>query len=421
MPDDVQPWDGFSEPKRQRFHVHGRNEASYHAMGPPTADQTIINSEPGAYWNAAEPSQFLPQIGLNYPNHPDTMSHEHLQAARIQHIQSMKRSRVPEVHRNPLLFTTVPTQENCFNSESRIRREHQINCQPQLSSLPCKPPPSQFTSSAHTRLPPKSEVMSAGRRWNSNPGRNEGQRNTTRDSQSIRSEMPELAARIHQIPKERDPNRSGPDRSSGQTARQAPSLHQPTTASGTETYFLPPNIPSPSFLNIMYNYDTKDIKPYLKFLKSLQMHGYKTDNKSHKTARLAQGHDPKLYNDWLLSLLPAGGKEIRKFRSIAQPEEHDYSFLARCTRFAQSRAEKRFSWTVHPVHIALIMERTDGYGKAITNERDEKADEDVDEEVAGRNQKLRLLAGFRRVFAAIRSGEVLEEYLGAIEPPAMKE
>jgi hypothetical protein len=170
----------------------------------------------------------------------------------------------------------------------------------------------------------------------------------------------------------------------------------------------------------MYNYDRTDLKLYLKFLRSLQMHGYKADNKRHKTTHLAQGHDPKLYNDWLLSLLPTGSKEIHKFRIMAKPEEYDYSLLARCTRFAQSRLERRFSWTVHPVHIALIMERTDGYGKAITNERDEKADEDVDEEVAGRNQKLRLLAGFRRVFAAIRSGEVLEEYLGAMKPPAMK-
>jgi hypothetical protein len=171
----------------------------------------------------------------------------------------------------------------------------------------------------------------------------------------------------------------------------------------------------------MYNYDTRDLKPYLKFLKSLHMHGYKADNKRHKTTQLAQGHDSKRYNDWLLSLLPAGGKEIPKFRSTAPPEEYDYSLLARCTRFAQSRSERRFSWTVHPVHIALIMERTNEYGKAITNERDEKTDEDVNEDVAVRNQKLRLLAGFRRVFAAVRPGEVLEDYLGTIKPPAMKE
>jgi hypothetical protein len=420
MPEDVQPWDGCNEPKRQEYDVHGQKEANYHAIGPPTADQTITKSEPGAYWNAAESSQFLPQIGLNYPNHPYIMSREHLQAARIHRVQSMKQSRVSEVHRNPLLFTTVPTQENRFNSEFRIRREHQTNCQPPLSSLPYKPPPSQSTSSAHTYLPPQSEVMSAGRRWNINPGRNKGQRNTTRDSQSIPPEIQEVTVRTHQTRKERDLDRNSLDRCSGHTTRQSPPLHQPTTADGTESNFVPLNIPSLSFLDIMYNYDRTDLKLYLKFLRSLQMHGYKADNKRHKTTHLAQGHDPKLYNDWLLSLLPTGSKEIHKFRIMAKPEEYDYSLLARCTRFAQSRLERRFSWTVHPVHIALIMERTDGYGKAITNERDEKADEDVDEEVAGRNQKLRLLAGFRRVFAAIRSGEVLEEYLGAMKPPAMK-
>jgi hypothetical protein len=116
MPEDVQPWDGCNEPKRQEYDVHGQKEANYHAIGPPTADQTITKSEPGAYWNAAESSQFLPQIGLNYPNHPYIMSREHLQAARIHRVQSMKQSRVSEVHRNPLLFTTVPTQENRFNS-----------------------------------------------------------------------------------------------------------------------------------------------------------------------------------------------------------------------------------------------------------------------------------------------------------------
>jgi hypothetical protein len=421
IPEDVQPWESFSEPKRQKYNAHGQNEAIYHAMGIPTAEQTMINPEPGAYWNAAEPAQFLPQIELNYPNHPYIMSYEQLQAARIQHIQSMKRNHVPEVHRNPLHPTMVPRQENPINPESRIRREHQITRKPPLPSFPYKPPPSQSTVSTHTRLPSRPGVMSAARRWNTNPGRNEGQRNTARDSQSVPPEIPEVAARTHQIRKERDSDRSGPDRSLGQTARQSAPIHQPTTADGAESYFASPDIPSLSFLDIMYNYDTQDLKPYLKFLKSLQMHGYKADNTRHKTTQLAQGHDSKRYNDWLLSLLPAGGKEIPKFRSIAPPEEYDYSLLARCTRFAQSRSERRFSWTPHPVHIALIMERTNEYGKAITNERDEKTDEDVNEDVAVRNQKLRLLAGFRRVFAAVRPGEVLEEYLGAIKPPAMKE
>jgi hypothetical protein len=421
MPEDVQPWVGSSEPKQQKYDAHGQNKAIYHAMGLATAEQMMIKPEPGIYWNAAEPSQFLPQIELNYPNHPYIMSHEQLQAARIQHTQSMKRSRVPEVHRNLLPSTMVPTQENRFNSESKIRREHQIARKSPVPPFPYKPPPSQSTAVTHTGLPSRPEVMSAAQRWNTNPGRNEGHRNTARDSQSIPPEIPEVAARTHQIRKERDSNRSGSDRSLWQTARQSPSIHQPTTADGTGSYFASPDIPSLSFLNIMYNYDDQDLEPYLKFLKSLQMHGYRADNKRHKITQLAQGHNSKLYNDWLLSLLPAGGKEIHKFRSIAQPEEYDYSLLARCTRFAQSRSERRFSWTVHPVHIALIMERTNDYGKAITNERDGKVDKAVDEDVTARNQKLRLLAGFRRVFAAVRPGEVLEEYLGAIKPPAMKE
>jgi hypothetical protein len=154
----------------------------------------------------------------------------------------------------------------------------------------------------------------------------------------------------------------------------------------------------------MYNYDADDLEPYLKFLGSLQILEYKVVGKRLTTARITQGHDPKLYNDWLLSLLPIGRKEIQTFHSLKLPEKYDYSLLARCIRFAQSSAEKSFSWTVHPNHITLIMERTDEYGKARTNEKEDKVEE--------RLKNRRIIDGMKKLFALVKPAEIFEEYVG---------
>jgi hypothetical protein len=163
----------------------------------------------------------------------------------------------------------------------------------------------------------------------------------------------------------------------------------------------------------MYNYDADDLEPYLKFLGSLQILEYKVVGKRLTTARITQGRDPKLYNDWLLSLLPIGRKEIQTFHSLKLPEKYDYSLLARCIRFAQSPVEKTFSWTVHPHHIALIMERTNEYGKARTNERKEKLEE--------RLNNRRIIDGMKKLFALVRPEETFEEYVGIRRKRVVKE
>jgi hypothetical protein len=220
----------------------------------------------------------------------------------------------------------------------------------------------------------------------------QGQRNRTSFSQSLSPEFPGLAESVCRMREERDAARYTPDGPSEQTYQQMSTSSglQLTESNRTETCFVPPTLPSVSYLDIMYNYYADELKCYLKFLGSLTV------------TKLAHGYEPRLYNDWLLSLLPVSSKEIQIFRSLAPPKDYDYSLLARCIRFALSPAEKQFSWTVHPQHIALIMERTDEHGKVRTIERE------VEEKMKNR----RIIDGMKRVFALVRLGKTFEEFLG---------
>lgn len=135
----------------------------------------------------------------------------------------------------------------------------------------------------------------------------------------------------------------------------------------SEAQFVPPNIPTLGFLNIMNNYDTTNLSPYFEFLHSLRSPGNEmsqvgTVPRPH--SRLPQAHQ-EAFSKWLCSLLPAG-EPVPRLCSVLVPEPNDYSLLARCARYAQSHAEREVCWAVHPAHIALIMERTDQYGIAIT-------------------------------------------------------
>jgi hypothetical protein len=232
----------------------------------------------------------------------------------------------------------------------------------------------------------------------------QGQRNRTSFSQSLSPEFPGLAESVCRMREERDAARYTPDGPSEQTYQQMSTSSglQLTESNRTETCFVPPTLPSVSYLDIMYNYYADELKCYLKFLGSLTVYEYKMYGKHPKVTKLAHGYEPRLYNDWLLSLLPVSSKEIQIFRSLAPPKDYDYSLLARCIRFALSPAEKQFSWTVHPQHIALIMERTDEHGKVRTIERE------VEEKMKNR----RIIDGMKRVFALVRLGKTFEEFLG---------
>lgn len=70
----------------------------------------------------------------------------------------------------------------------------------------------------------------------------------------------------------------------------------------------------------------------------------------------------------LRSLVPIE-RGVPTFRGLRTPATGDLSLLARCIRFAKSRAEEHACWAVHPKHIMLICEYTNNDG--ISPDRDE--------------------------------------------------
>jgi hypothetical protein len=393
------------EPKRQKFDAHTQGEASCHAESLQILAYTIIQPELLASWSPPQPFRFPSKNSPNYLNQSGSMPYDQIQVSGIQNILSMRRSRVPQFNQSPPLPTMSSRQPSELNPKPTIRPECQISHEPPPSSY--RTPPSQFTTNVHTRLPPRATVMSTPRRRQNSfvtADQNQTQRNTTISSQSLSPELPGVAERAYQIRRERDEARCSPHDSAEPTHQK--SLSQPCLIdpNSPKICFVPPTLPSISYLDIMYNYDADDLEQYLIFLGSLQILDYKVGGKRLNTARITQGHDPKLYNDWLLSLLPIGRKETQTFRSLKPPEKYNYSLLARCIRFAQSSAEKTFSWTVHPNHITLIMERTDEYGKARTNEKEDKVEE--------RLKNRRIIDGMKKLFALVKPAEIFEEYVG---------
>ena len=148
--------------------------------------------------------------------------------------------------------------------------------------------------------------------------------------------------------------------------------HQQTSpAVGAHTGFVPPSTPNAGIFNIMNSYDIADLEPYLQFLRTLKPPIGKLGFKDKQYTRLAPGTHLQEMNGWLLSLLPPY-QPILMLRSFNMPAANDHTALARCTRYAHSHDQRQLSWAVHPVHIALIMERTNGYGIATTPVRKEK-------------------------------------------------
>jgi hypothetical protein len=433
------------EPKRQKFDAHTQGEASCHAESLQIFAYTIIQPELLASWSPPQPFRFPPKNSPNYLNQPGSMPYDQIQVSRIQNILSMRRSRVPQFNQSPPLPTMSSRQPSELNPKPTIRPECQILHEPPPSSY--RTPPSQFTTNVHTRLPTRATVMSTPRRRQKSfvtTDQNQTQRNSTRDSrslspespasvgkipsprrqqtnpvaadwghaqrnttipsQSLSPELPGVAERAYQIRRERDAARCSPHDSAEPTHQKSLSQPRLIDPNSPKICFVPPTLPPISYLDIMYNYDADDLELYLKFLGSLQILDYKVGGKHLTTARITQGHDPKLYNDWLLSLLPIGRKETQTFRSLKPPEKYNYSLLARCIRFAQSSAEKTFSWTVHPNHITLIMERTDEYGKARINEKEDKVEE--------RLKNRRIIDGMKKLFALVKPAEIFEEYVG---------
>jgi hypothetical protein len=316
---------------------------------------------------------------------------------------SMRRSGFPESHQSRSPPTAYPRQVHGLDSEPIIRRvdpkptthpEQKIAHQPPATSY--RTPSLQFSTDTHPLLPHSAPVTSNSQRQQNDfvaPHRSQGQRNTATVSQSFSPELLGVAGRVSQTRKERDVPRYILDGSSEQIHQQksTSSRLQPTESNRSATCFVSPTLPSISYLDIMYSYDSEEPKLFLKFLGSLTMYEYKQDSKRLTVTKFAHGHDPKLYNEWLLSLLPVSGKEIQTFRSLTPPKDYDYSLLARCIRFTLSPVEK----------IALIMERTDEYGQPRTDERE------MEEKLKNR----RIIDGMKGVFALVRPAESFEEYL----------
>lgn len=130
--------------------------------------------------------------------------------------------------------------------------------------------------------------------------------------------------------------------------------------SQNQVFFVPPKIPATGYLTIMNNYEPTNVLPFLHFLDilspPLDEHGEAPKPNRH----VGKDYGPQM-NTWLLSLLPKG-EPIVMFRSLARPSADDRSLLARCVRYAQDASARQISWAEISMHVALIMERTSGYG-----------------------------------------------------------
>jgi hypothetical protein len=135
-----------------------------------------------------------------------------------------------------------------------------------------------------------------------------------------------------------------------------------------EPAFISPNVPTTGLLNVLSNYNHFDMVPYLDFVKYLGTPAAEVHQGDMVQSELAKVLRPKQYSEWLWSLLLVKGG-VPTFRGLRTPVADDLSLLARCIRFAKSRAEEHACWAVHPRHIMLICEYTNNYG--ISPDQDE--------------------------------------------------
>ena len=137
------------------------------------------------------------------------------------------------------------------------------------------------------------------------------------------------------------------------------------------TSFVPPVAPQPGIYDIMNTYNSLDIRPYLDFLRTLTHIDTTLKPKDLEYKPLPPCPDLREMNFWLRSLLHMN-TACHLFRNLRQPKKDEFSALARCIRFASSHAQQSLSWAVHPVHVALIVERTNFYGiERASAEKDE--------------------------------------------------
>lgn len=130
---------------------------------------------------------------------------------------------------------------------------------------------------------------------------------------------------------------------------------------GEKHAFIAPKLPTTGLLNVFSNYNHLDIGPYLNFLKYLETTAGDVQEEDMFQSELPKALRPKQYSEWLRSLLPIEGG-VPTFRGLRTPAVEDLSLLARCIRFAKSRAEEHVCWAVHPKHVILICEYTNNYG-----------------------------------------------------------
>ncbi|KAF2821265.1 hypothetical protein CC86DRAFT_411562 [Ophiobolus disseminans] len=123
-----------------------------------------------------------------------------------------------------------------------------------------------------------------------------------------------------------------------------------------------PQVPQTGTYSIMNNYDSQDYRPYVELLESLGDPICKFGSKDTGYTRL----EPQPY--------------LREMNT-----KDDGTVLARCIRYAQSHAQQQLSWILHPIHVALIVERTNQYDIELVPPPEEK---DVDERDL--SQRLRL-------------------------------
>jgi hypothetical protein len=152
--------------------------------------------------------------------------------------------------------------------------------------------------------------------------------------------------------------------------------------SAASARFVPPRVPNPGIYDTMHLYNPSNVRPYIHFLKSLEPSAGTLSAEDMKYTRLQPQPNHQEMNAWLLLLIPANERRVL-LNTFQIPPADDCNAIARCIRYANSHAQKKLSWCLHPVHVALIAERTNEYGIAIVAPKEEK-----DEGVGGFDEGL---------------------------------
>ncbi|KAE8867728.1 hypothetical protein PTNB29_01639 [Pyrenophora teres f. teres] len=86
---------------------------------------------------------------------------------------------------------------------------------------------------------------------------------------------------------------------------------------------------------------------------------------------LPEVRDVKALNWRLNSILPRYTEAPHLLRNMPTPPAHFFSELTRCVRFAQSDAQKRVDWRLHPAHVYEIVQRSNFFGLELLISRSE--------------------------------------------------